>query len=380
MKKLIIVISVLLLFKPAAYAQQNKNDSITILFKHALKGNPVQFVGNYKNEFANLDSITQSNALEYLYTYEKDPLIYLNINKLHQLLEIFYSSSYVQIRQKATNLILKTYRIAQGTTTPGWVWYKEARLSDFNEEAKAQIMKIIKCEPLSETERDLLYKYELNLFQKSYSNDTLRIREYRKKSGLSLNELRDSVATSVAKDNIENIKPSKYLDGLGMFYLASWLYMYDAIPYIEKAMTNDYPQMKKYYKLPLARLGNQQYERELLDSLYKIKIFDYGIIGFIRTPESLNAIIESIKLKGRPKGKVPVQNKEGKWVEVEIEGEPYNCAYLRGLIRSNLIPELPFKFDELSLAMCEIPENDIEQVVKWLEQNRDRIKLNPNYH
>lgn len=379
MKILIIIISVLLLFKPG-YAQQNKSDSIIILFKHALKGNPVQFVGDYKNEFAKLDSITQSNALEYLYTYEKDPLIYLNFNKLHQLLEIYYSSNYIQIRQRATNLLLETYRLTQGTTSVGWVWYKDAKISDFSEEAKSKIMKIIKCEPLSETERDLLYKYELNLFQKSYSNDTLRIREYRGKSGLSLNELRDSVAISVAKDNIENIKASKYLEGLGMYYLASWLYMYEAIPYIEKAMKNDYPQMRKYYKLPLARLGNKEYETELLDSLYRIKVFDYGIIGFIRTPKALNAIIESLKLKGRPKGKVPAQNREGKWVEVEIEGEPYNCAYLRGLIRSNLIPDLPFKFDELSLAMCEIPENDIDQVVKWLEQNRDRIVLNRDYH
>jgi len=379
MKKLFITISILLLFKHS-YAQQCKSDSITILFKHALKGNPVQFVGDNKESFSRLDSITQSNALDYLYTYERDPLIYLNINKLHQLLEIFYSSSYIQIRQRATNLILKTYRIAQGTTTPGWVWYQEARLSDFNEEAKAQIMKIIKCEPLSETERELLYKYELYTSQKFYEEDTLFIRDYRKKSKLTLDELRDSIAHAEAKDNIKNIKPLKYLEGFGMYYLAAWLYMYEAIPYIEKAMMNDYPQMRKYYKLPLARLGNKEYETELLDSLYKIKNFDYRIIGFLGTPKALNAIIESLKLKGRPKGKVLAQNKDGKWVEIEIEGEPYNCAYLRGLIRSNLIPTLPFKFDELSLAMCEIPEKDIEQVIEWLELNRESIVLNRDYH
>jgi hypothetical protein len=378
MKKLLIIISVLLILK-SGYAQQNNSDSITTLFKHALKGNPVQFVFDNKERFSRLDSITQSHALDYLYTYEKDPLIYLNINKLHQLLEIFYSSSYVQIRQRATNLILKTYRIAQGTTTPGWVWYAQARLSDFNEEAKAQIMKIIKCEPLSETERDLLYKYEFYTSQNFYKNDTLFIRDYRKNTKLSLNELRDSVATAVAKDNIENINPSKYLEDLGMYYLASWLYMYEAIPYIEKVMMNDSPQMRKYYKLPLARLGNKEYENELLDSMYRNN-FDYHVIGFLRTANALEAIIESLKKLGQATIKIPMHTREGRWVEAEVEQDPYNCVYLRQLIYKNLIPELPFKFNDLSLSMCEISEAEINKVVEWLEQNRDRIVLNRDYH
>lgn len=379
MKKIIISLT-FVFFLNTVHSQQTKVDSVISLFQLAIKNNPIQFVDDYKTEFTKLDSNIQASVLNYLYTYNQEPLLYLNINKLHQALEVYYESNYAQIRIRTTNLILETYRLTQGTTSIGWVWYKKAKASDFNEDAKVKIMRIIKCEPFSKAELNLLYKYELNLLKKSYSNDTLRIREYRKKSNLPLNELRDSVAATIAEDNMKNLKPSKYLDGLGIYYLASWLYINEAIPYIEKAMAIDYQEMGKYYKLPLARLGNQKYEAELLDSMYKTNHFDYRVIGFLRTPNALNAIIESLKLKGRPKGKIPAQNKEGKWVEVEMEGEPYNCYYLRGLILSNLIPELPFKFDGLLLATCEIPEVDIEQVIKWLEQNRGSIVLNRDYH
>jgi len=155
--------------------------------------------------------------------------------------------------------------------------------------------------------------------------------------------------------------------------------MYEAIPYIEKAMANDSPEMKKYYKLPLARLGNQKYEAELLDGMYKNN-FDYNIIGFLRTAKTLEAIIESLKKSGQATIKIPMQTREGRWVEAEVEQDSYNCIYLGQLIYKNLIPELPFKFDGLSLAMCEIPEAEINKVVEWLEQNRESIVLNRDYH
>jgi hypothetical protein len=75
-----------------------------------------------------------------------------------------------------------------------------------------------------------------------------------------------------------------------------------------------------------------------------------------------------------------MHTREGRWVEAEVEQDPYNCVYLRQLIYKNLIPELPFKFNDLSLSMCEISEAEINKVVEWLEQNRDRIVLNRDYH
>jgi len=375
-----VMLIVLFFFCGISYGQKEKEESIISLFQLAIKSNPTQFVYDYKKEFSNLDSNLQIKVLDYLYTYNTDSILYMNINNLHQVLEIYYMSNYTQIRQRATNLLLETYRLTHGSTSLGWVWYKNARQSDFNDEAKKSIMRIIKCEPFSNMELDLLYKYELRLIKNSYSKDTLRIRKYRKKSSLSLNNLRDSVATVVAESNITNVKPSKYLDELGVFYLASWLYMDEVIPYIEKAMADDHPESKKYYKLPLARLGNKVYEIEFLDSMYKTNNFDYHIIGFLRNSNSLNAIIGSLKLIGKPKGKISAKNREGKWVEVEIEGDPYNCNYLRQLIYQNLIPDLPFNFDGLSLAMCEIPEEDIKNVINWLENNRSSIVLSLDYH
>lgn len=379
MKRLNILIVIIILIK-LSYAQQMENSSYISLFKQALRSNPIKFVDDYKKDFSVLDDSIQFLLLDYLYSYEEDSLLYLNINKLHQLLEIFYSSNNIQIRKRATNLILETYRLTQGNTSVGWVWYKNAKFSDFDQDAKSKIIRIIKCEPFSEVEKNLLYLYELDLARRSYNSDTLRIRKYKKKTILPLNELRDSLATEVAKDNIKSIKPSRYLEGLGMYYLASWLYVKEALPYIEEAMKNDNLEMKQYYKLPLARMGNQEYENELLDSMRKINFYDYHILGFLRTTRALDAIIQSLKVKGRPKGKITVPNKEGELVEIEIEGEPFGCYYLRGLIKSNLISTIPFVFDDLSLALCEISDSDILKVVEWLEQNRNSLVLNYDYH
>ena len=193
------------IFFRIGYSQLDNSDDIIHLFQQALKNNPTQFVADFEKNFAMLDSNIQTSILNYLYTYKQDYLLYLNINKLHQILEIFYTSNYPQIRQRATNLILETYRLTHGATSIGWVWYNKAKLLDFNKEAKAIIIKILKSEQLSDVELNLQCNYEFYTSQNFYKNDTLFIRDYRKNTRLSLDELRDSIAKAEAMNNIKNI-------------------------------------------------------------------------------------------------------------------------------------------------------------------------------
>jgi hypothetical protein len=385
MKRIIFSLLVTM-FYLSIYAQHNyKNDSIIKLFQESvLKRNHAQFAVDFEKTFIHADSLTQLSILNYFSQYSIDSLLYLHIDQMRALIsEFFYKSSSQTVRKKATNLLLETYRLSQYSYDEPICWYPKAKRTDFDEEAKYKVIKILQGEPFSKIELDLWYKYELYSSRQHYYNDTLEMRKYRKKTKNSMRNLQDSLAIAEAKSNIRNLQPSRFVS-LSLCFLASWLDMENAIPYIEEDMntwnSKLYPAIYQGFKLPLARLGNKLYESELLDSMLIKKYLDFHILGFISTPKTIDIIIQGLKMQGRPKGKTSGLTNEGKWIEAETEGEPYNCFYLRELIYKNLITNFPFKFDGLSLAMCEISNEDIARVVDWLERNRDRIVLNRDYH
>lgn len=378
MKKLFLFTAVCL-YSIILNAQQYTTDSLIKKIEHAIHHNPAQFVSDIKKEFATIDSTVQLETLEYLSQYSTVPLFYLNMNKYRSALTVYYYSPYTSIRQKATNLLLETYRLAQGDVGWGWIWYDNSKLSDFNEEAKGKIMDIITCKPFSDIELDLLYKYELHIQTKSNKNDTVFIRPYMIKSLLTIEELRDSLATDIAKRFIEELTPKKFVDDFSIFYLSSWLRMYESIPYIEKFMNNATSSIEKQHcKLLLARMGNTMYEKEILDSLRKEKRYDYGIYKFIETPNVIDEIIESLKLNKKQKGTRRIVDSNGKIKDIKMEWYPPNCGYLRDLVWSKMILNLPFTFDAFDIAYCEVPYSEIKKVIQWLDENRNNIIFNPD--
>ncbi|MCR4559868.1 MAG: hypothetical protein K5685_07295 [Bacteroidales bacterium] len=130
-------------------------------------------------------------------------------------------------------------------------------------------------------------------------------------------------------------------------------------------------------KCYLTRLGNSDYEDELIEANYQAKVFDYhdhGVIsGF---------------------------NKRGRYKAIEVVGDYYKLTNLKALVDGKyLITDLPYveKYKMENLTIDDIinpPSEDIakwinkeldesffplcEDVAKWMEDNFDKLEVNPN--
>ena len=316
-----------------------------------------------------LDSIHQHRIINYLYTYDSDSLLYRNIENLFRFIsDGFFSSRYTKIRQDAANLMLDIYRISIESDL-GY-WHKKAKQIDFNLSARKKIMSILNAVPFTDKEKELLYKNELKLQQNSFSGDTLRIRAYRKKSQKTIRELQDSLAISVAIDNINNRRPEQYVLP-GIILLAAWLDMKEAIPIIEKQLAEEnYESIRNIYKLALARLGNTKYEEEILNR--SNVAYDLEIIGFLATKNSIDKVIKELKTD---ESNYKIEMSAGNPV-ITI---PYVCEFLIFQDDVNFIMNFPFNYDNLTLD-CGIGKEERGKIIKWLEQNRESIVLNRDYH
>ncbi len=319
-----------------------------------------------------LDINQQQKIINYLKTYATDSNLYMNIDNLFGFIwdSFFSSSRYNEIRQEAANLLLDIYRI--GIASDGGFWFKKAKREDFNAIARKKIMNILKAVPFTDIEKELLLKNELRIQRISYSKDTLIVREYLKKSTKTIQELRDSLATAVAIDNINNLSPKKYVLP-GMILLAAWLDMKETIPIIEEKLKHEnYESTRDDYKLALARLGNVEYEAEILK---KPNIaYDFSILCFLGTNNILGMIINTLKEDTSSS----YSYSKGGIIYVNI---PYICEFLRFQEEENLIMDFPFKYDFSLLGFdCKIGNEEKNKIIKWLEENRDRIKINRDCH
>jgi hypothetical protein len=345
------------------HPQPSSNDALLLKVTQLIKSDKVMDINK-------LDSIQQCKIITYLQTYDSDSILYININNLFGFIsESFFSSKYTRVRQDAANLLLDIYRIVPASDDNGF-WHKKAKQADFNSSARKKIMNILKAVPFIDIEKELLYKNELKLQRNSFSGDTLRIRIFRKTSTKTIQELQDSLATSVAIDNINNRRPEQYvLPGIAL--LAAWLDMKEAIPIIEAQLEHEnYESIKETYKLALARLGENKYETEILN---KPNIAYYlPTIGFLATKNVLDKIINELK---EDSSNYKIETSAGNHL-ITI---PYICEFLIFQNDVNFIMNFPFKYNNLSLD-CDIGNAERNKVIKWLEQNRDRIVLNRDYH
>jgi hypothetical protein len=321
-------------------------------------------------EISKLDSIQQHKVITYLQTYDSDSILYMNINSLFGFLsESFFSSSYTAIRQDAAILLLDIYRICRASDDNGF-WHKKAKQADFNSTAQKKILNILKAVPFTDKEKELLYKNELQLQRNSFSGDTLRTRAYAKTSTKTMRKLQDSLATSVAMDNVSNIKPEQYILP-GIVLLSAWLDMKEAVPIIvERLEYVNSENIRDLYKLSLARLGNAKHETEILT---KPNIAYYlSTIGFLASRNALDKVIKELK---EDKSHYKIEMSAGN----PLITIPYICQFLIFQDDVNFIMDFPFKYNKLSLD-CDIGKEEKNKIIKWLEQNRDKIVLNRDYH
>ena len=366
-----------------------ENPLIERIEKEIMLDNLTQFSFDFKERFINLDKEHQTLILEYVSNYSHNPLLYSNMTKIQSFISsLFYYSNYLEIRQAATNFLLETYRMNREEYETNLVWNVNAKQDDFDKSAKTKIITYLNAVPFSNKELDILYKQEVLLLKQSYRMDTICIREFRKKSNLSLDELRDSIAIAIAKENINNLNPVSFIDAR-LYLLAAWLDIKKVIPLLELAYQKDkqelYPENKYTYKAALARLGKKKYESEILDKMMKESPIYYNIVAFICTDKSKDVFIKGLKNNRPTKGFVhgygstKTPNSTDTTINDNIEwiGAPLNLSLYKELIINRIIINLPIEYYQKSLYL--INQNDIESLVEWLEQNRNKIQLNRDY-
>jgi hypothetical protein len=368
MKKIMIIVLMISCIQ-ANLSAQVQDTLINKVRKYISADKKIENINNY-------DIKQQQKIIDYITAYyDKDPALYLNINNLFRFTYVhFFSSVYITIRRQAANFLLEIYRLySANSSDENGFWHSDARQSDFDKKTRKRIMDILRAIPLSEKEKDILFKIELNSSKKFYEKDTIFIRDYIKRTQLPIERLRDSIAEAEAITNLINNKPEDYIQP-GIALLAAWLGMKEAQPIIEKQMTKTiYESSRELYKLALARLGNKQYEEEILN---KPGIeYDFRTLSYLGSRKVLDVIIKACK-----EYKPPTEEEIRRYF---LFPRTYICSFLMFDYDENFILDFPYRIDmdkTEDIISCGLDKEKTDEIIKWLEENKDRIKLNPDVH
>ena len=309
-------------------------------------------------------------SFDYLSKYDTDSAIYNHFHDYSELLRVYMTHVDKSIRNKAFHLFLDTYRLSGGSS--GVLPIKP---DDVDNKIKAKILDILSNKPYSEKELKVLTTKKEQYFNKVYSDEYLL--EYRRidTTIMNLSYVKDSLVNEKLRAFEEKLKtPSCDIEILSE--LCAWLYIYEAVPYIEKYLeTND---NNRRLKVHLARLGNKYYEDELIKDNLSKKFLAYEELAYLNSPKSKVAMIQGLRIEGRSRGFISGY-KQGKFVSEEVDGAFYKLSNLDLLLLGHYFTiEIPFEGNRY------INNEDIslfpkcEEVAKWMEDNIDKLEVNPN--
>lgn len=330
-------------------------------------------------------------SFDYLSKYDTDSAIYNHFHDYSELLRVYMTHIDKSIRNKAFHLFLDTYRLSGGFS--GRLLIKT---DDVDNKIKAKILDILSNKPYSEKELKVLTTKEEQYFNKVYSDEYLL--EYRRidTTIMNLSYARDSLINRSMVEFSEGLKtPSCDIELLSE--LCAWLYIYEAIPYIEKYLET---HNNRRLKVHLARLGNEKYEKEIIADNLQKKYVSFEELVYINTHKSKQAIIQCLRIEGLEHGHFTALNDKGQYITVEADCMPYKLTNLQTLVMGNyFITDLPYveKYKMENLTIDDIinpPSEDIakwinkeldesffplcEEVAKWMEDNIDKLEVNPN--
>lgn len=139
------------------------------------------------------------------------------------------------------------------------------RAQDFNDSAKNRIKELLRG-IVSELEKRLMFEYHSNYFIAHSRYFDVEGHYIAKRDSLPFEYVRDSLINIEKK---KSYKDTIYHYDIGGFYnislLPGILYMYDFVPELEQMKKNRmYYEFYDNIKLDLARMGNKQYENEML--------------------------------------------------------------------------------------------------------------------
>lgn len=308
-------------------------------------------------------------SFDYLSKYDTDSVIFNNYDDLSDILSLYIFHDDKIIRIKAFNLYLDIYRLSCHSTSPLQIYP-----SDVDKKIRTKILNIMSDKPYSEKELKVLTTRKKLYFNKVYSDDYLL--EYRRidTTIMSLAYVKDSLVNEKLRTLEEKLKtPTCEIETLSE--LCAWLYIYEAIPYIEK-------YLKVYdnhrLKVHLASLGVKNYEDELIKDNFNKMFLNFDELAYLNSPKSKVAMIQGLRIEGRHRGFISGY-KQGKFVSEEIDGAFYKLSNLDILLLGHYFTiEIPYEGNRY------INNEDIslfpkcEEVAKWMEDNIDKLEVNPN--
>ncbi len=366
-------------FLASTHAQIKNLDLPSEVVSQVEKGLLTQDIFGLYNIASQIDSVEQNTLLHYFQNYRNDDLLLFNINNMFQCVYLIFSNSnYSKIRQEAVNLLLDTYRLVEMGYQS---WYRNFKREDFDERAKQKLLRILSAEEFSTEEKELYQKYQLHYTKISFRQDTLSVRRYRG-ANRSDASIQDSLAIVAVTSNLNTINMEKFIR-TDIVMVMGWLDMKDAVNKLEKRLASidkqDYPGIAEIYRLALARLGNKNYEKEILREMDIKTDMNFAYVGYICTKNSLKLLLDGIQLEGNYKQIRSLTNYQGETIEYEYTGDLYTCIYLREIIQKKIIVNFSFNLSLQELNECAYSKDEINQIRNKVQQKTKKLKMNREF-
>ncbi|MBR6176965.1 MAG: hypothetical protein IKQ70_03660 [Bacteroidales bacterium] len=364
------LLSILLIVIPLGLFAQTDTSLHTFIYNGLV--NHINFFQHENADYIrSFDKQSILQTLDYLSNYDTDSVIYNNSEGVAYILYHILSHDDKEIRKKALNLCLDFYRLGfAGSLFP-------IQQSDMDDTIKAKILYLMANKPYNEKELKVLTTKRLQYFKTLYTDDFLLRFERIDTSVISLSCARDSFIMNDMQEFSESLKQPVCYGFEELSELCAWLYIYEAIPSMGEYV-KQYPDDERIVT-HLARLGVTKYEDEIIENSLKETFIDNYALAFINTRKCFETIIHGLRIEGREHGDFSYYNKRRKIVSIECDGAYYKLANLRDLLsRSYFTMEIPFEGtiffdveDSTLLPKC-------EEVAKWMEDNIDKLEVNPN--
>lgn len=352
------------------YAQNEQLKKIYISLDSLIKRESQYFPKNFNtiyiffNSYNLEDEKNRKNdlyVLEYLEPYLRDTLHNLRYISCLIINEIGITSKNETIRRRALNDLLKTSVVI---TDVQWVIISYNQ-EDFDKKAKERIIQLVRGEKTQE-EIDDWAEYEKRRWQndKWFKSEVQRIKN---KDSLSEQYIIDSLLKSLIR--IEDYKYNLDICNEQIYELPGWLYMYNYKSELEALLKN--PKYQRYYfyiKLSLARMGEIEYENEILKNDQ-----NWGWVSFICTQTAYSWLVDFMN---RTKETLPCDIDDRKNPQMPLSQIIYSELSSRYIL--NFPKDFVIKTRTSYWSHCGFDAEELkkfEQGKIWLEKNKGKYKL-----
>jgi len=357
--------------------------------------------------FYKKDSVFFENVIYYLSNTIKTDSNYWKTKETIELLDYFAYIPYQNIKYKATNYILDIYNypgIRCSNQKLSWNGIYDFSADDFDEKAKHKISKLLAGYYSKDDfnrhkairKKELLKGYNTDI---EYSWYWLKyVEKQAKKTNKNKKYIRDSIYSLWLKRDLPKFKLNKCYPK-ELLYLIGKNYMYEFIPQIKTLMDTAKGFPVYFSKLVLARMGEEPYLTEMLDSLRKFeyiptytfiqyKAYAEQVAFISHNPESINIfkkwmdtkyLYQQAPLSCFPtNGKIELNKyiieKKTDTIVKPFNGRFYPANVWAAYELANLVYDFPEKYK--TFPNTQYYYDVVNYTKKWFNENQENIKLN----